>query len=291
MKSVNLIALIIGCSLSFESNGQDYTRSYGVWGRFTAGKPDYVYADTAIVRDAPGTQGRRLDTLYAGDTIRVSKVRTEDLELKGIEAPWFEIVYRRNGLTRKGFVWSGLIALKQVKLSDAAFLIGIDRVVGTREVIRGEEYYRWAHHFGVKAFRDGKVIDRNTTVINDIGYTDLEGGVVPAVPGLKNVKGRIRFTTRPEMSAMGAVTCEYLWTGERLVPLPQLNNSSEAGAGYHKESLAFPGSKGVPDQTVAWTSEEGLETGKKDGKGQPIHKITRKEKRYAWDGEKLTAVK
>jgi hypothetical protein len=285
------ILCLILCVAASVSIAQEYSRSYGVWGRYTAGKPDFVYVDTAIVRDRPDVGGRRLDSLYAGDTVAVVKVMTEALELKGIEAPWFEIRYRKKGAVRKGFLWSGLLALKHLKTADAGFLVGIDRVVGTKEVVRGEVYQRWAHHFGVKALRNGTVIDRNTTILNDIGYVDIEGGVVPAVPGLANVKGRIKFTTLPEMSIMGAVTCEYLWTGERLVALPMVTNSSEAGAGYHKESLTLPGSKGVPDQTVVWISEEGVETGKKDSKGKPIYKVTRKEKKYAWDGEKLTAVK
>jgi hypothetical protein len=291
MQKIKWCFLLIACSSIHSSNAQDHARSYGVWGSFTSGKPDFVYVDTAIVRDKPDVGGRRLDTLYAGDTVAVVRAMTEELELKGIEAPWLEIRYRKRGTARKGFIWSGLLALKQMRLPDAAFLVGIDRVVGTRDVIRGEETYRWAHHFGVKAFRDGRMVDRNTTILNDIGYLDIEGGVVPAVPGLRNVKGRVGFTTRPEMSVMGAVTCEYLWTGDRLVPLPLQTNSSEAGAGYHKESLNLPGTKGVPDQTLVWTSEEGLETGKKDSKGKPVYKFTRREKKYTWDGERLTPVK
>jgi hypothetical protein len=286
MAAFSLVCLVFNLS-----HAQDQGGSFGVWGRFTQGKPDFVYVDTAIVRDRPDVGGRRLDTLYAGDTVAVVKVMTEALELKGIEAPWFEIRYRKKGAVRKGFLWSGLLALKHLKTADAGFLVGIDRVIGTKEVVRGEVYQRWAHHFGVKALRNGTVIDRNTTILNDIGYVDIEGGVVPAVPGLVNVKGRIRFTTLPEMSVMGAVTCEYLWTGEKLVALPQQTNSSEAGEGYHRESLGFPGTKGVPDQTIVWTSEDGLETGKKDAKGKPVYKTTRKEKKYTWDGERLTPVK
>jgi hypothetical protein len=291
MQKIKWCFLLIACSSIHSSNAQDHARSYGVWGRFTSGKPDFVYVDTAIVRDRPDVGGRRVDTLFAGDTLAVVQAMPEVLELKGIEAPWFEIRYRKRGVVRKGFLWSGLLALKHLKTADAGFLVGIDRVVGTKEVLRGEVYYRWTHHFGVKAFRDGRMVDKNATVLNDIGYVDVEAGVVPAVQGLRNVKGRVRFTTRPEMSVMGAVTCEYLWTGEKLVALPHQTNSSEAGEGYHRESLTLPGTKGVPDQTIVWTSEEGLETGKKDSKGKPVYKTTRKEKKYTWDGEKLTAVK
>ena len=285
-----MLALCLFCMSSSLSNAQDQGGSYGVWGRFTQGKPDFVYVDTAIVRDRPDVSGRRVDTLFAGDTLAVVKAMTEALELKGIEAPWFEIRYRKGGAVRKGFIWSGLLALKQMKLPDAGFLVGIDRVVGTKEVVRGEVYYRWAHHFGVKAFRNGTLIDRNTTILNDIGYRELEGGSVPAVPGLSNVMGRIRFKTIPEMHEMGEVTCEYLWTGSRLVALPQVTNSSAEDEGYHSETIAFPGTKGVADQTVVWKSEDAIGTGKKDSKGKPVYKVTRKERRYSWDGEKLSPV-
>lgn len=291
MQKIKWCFLLIACSSIHSSNAQDHARSFGVWGRFTAGKPDFVYVDTAIVRDKPDVGGKRQDTLYAGDTVAVVRAMTEALELKGIEAPWFEIRYRKKGQVRKGFMWSGLLALKQMKLPDASFLVGVDRVVGIRETVRGEELYRWSHYFGVKAFRDGRVVERNTTILTDIGYVDIEGGVVPAVPGLQNVKGRVRFTTLPEMSVMGALTCEYLWTGERLVPLPLQTNSSEAGEGYHRESIVFPGSKGVADQTILWASEEGRETGKKDSKGKPVYKVARKERKYSWDGERLTPLK
>lgn len=286
-----IISIFIFGSLSQVMHAQTAANQYGVWGNFTKGRVDHIFSDTAIIRAAPDTRSARLDTLYAGDSIRVQSRDASALELKGILAPWFRISYTKNGVRKQGYVWSGLVALKRLVLPDAIFLVSVDRVSQRTRTVDGELETENIHDFLVKAVRDGKVIDRSLLSFTDIGYETIKGGSVPVVMGLKNVTGRFSFELVPEVHEMSTISCAFLWTGKKMTALPITETAYADDDLFTRESLVLPRVKGVVDNTVIWRQEHSEHTDKTDKKGMPVAKVTRKEKKYLWDGEKLTLTK
>ena len=286
-----VFTLFIVGSLSDVLQAQTAAKHYGVWGKYTQGRADHIFSDTAIIRAAPDTRSARMDTLYAGDSIRVQSKEANDLELKGILAPWFRISYTKNGVRKQGYVWSGLVALKRLVLPDAFFLVSVDRVSRRTRTVDGELETENVHDFLVKSVREGKVIDRSLLNFTDIGYETINGGSVPAVMGLKNVIGRFSFELVPEVHEMSTISCAFLWTGKKMTALPLTETAFADDDLYIRETLVLPGVKGGVDNTVIWRQEHSEHTDKSDKKGMPVAKVTRKDKRYLWDGEKLTSIK
>ncbi len=269
-------------------HAQTAAKDYGVWGNFTKGRVDHIFSNTAIIRAAPDTRSVRMDTLYVGDSIRVQSREANDLELKGILAPWFRISYTKNGVRKQGYVWSGLVALKRMVLPDVFFLVSVDRVSRRTRAVDGVLETENVHDFLVKAVREGKVIDRSLLSFTDIGYESINGGSVPVVIGLKNVIGRFSFELVPEVHEMSTISCAFLWTGNKMTALPLTESAHADDDLFIRESLVLPGVKGMVDNTVIWRQENSEHTDKIDKKGMPVAKVTRKEKKYLWDGEKLT---
>ena len=279
-----LICIVFLCSAS-SLQAQSDQAAYGAWGNFRSGGLEYVFADTAIVRSDAGIGYTRLDTLFAGDSIRVVSVSEVNMELKGILAPWVSIQYVKKGSRRQGYLWGGLLALKGIRSADAHFVIGVDRIFRRIRKAGGQDF-DWVHDFGVKATRDGILLDKAKQSLVDAAYLRIDGGVQPTGMGLQGVRSLVLFSTVPEMSEMAAMTCRFAWTGTRLAMLPMTSNASDHQGAYAKETLIFPVTKGQPENVITWRQESTLPTGALDKKGAPVVRTKKTEKKYEWDGVK-----
>lgn len=253
----------------------------------------YVFADTAFVRMSAGTKEAPVDTLFAGDNITVAGVIPKALTIRGITGPWLKISYSKNGESKNGYIWQGLVSCAPLRRGDVKFVYGIERrsdsihLSGTtRDTIR-------QYLVTLKVVQNGSIVAKASFVTPDDESANFSGGKVMSGMGLSNVQHIVVLTF--EGGACGIPTYDYYlaWTNpHRLVRLPGKVNISDAGAFYQQETLTFPNEKnGKPDMLIwSTTTEEATEEVDKDG--NEILKVTDKRSIvYSWDGVNGTVTK
>ena len=93
------------------------------WGGYVnvkkEGQEYLVFADTALVRSAPGTKKAKSFTLIEGDRVTVL-AKTDDLEsIAGTKEYW----YRVSAAGQKGYIWGGLLADDYAEIDSLTILV------------------------------------------------------------------------------------------------------------------------------------------------------------------------
>jgi len=246
----------------------------------------YVYADTAYVRAAPGLQSSVIDTLFVGDNVTIQSNETILNKVKGFKAQWSKIGYNKDGQRKEGYIWAGLLTLNAMRRSDTKFIYGVERLVNT--IDKDEPSLQYDEYIiGLKVVvNKQKVADYkfkvNSRESMNFSYSKVEGG-----RGLMNVKHIIALTFSGQACAVPTFTYRFGWTGDKLCQLPLEEDMVDAGAAYYDEELIFPADKGGLPNRVILKIEQGEATDQEDKNGEPVYKTSRERKMYKWDGSKI----
>lgn len=292
------LILLVLSTLSIAAKAQSVDnfpdmRSLGLYYSDTADR--YIYADTAFIRISPDTRQAPIDTLFAGDNIRITGASPNALTIRGLRGPWLQISYAKNGEEKNGFIWQGLVSGKPLRRGDIKFVYGIERKMNNSNVQDNQTVSLPYYQVKLKIVQNGKIISQASfTTPNDESANFSDARIMSGL-GLTNVQNMVVISFSGE--ACGIPTLDYYFAftkNNTLVRFPDKTNVADAGVYYHSETFIFPSEKnGKPDQLV-WNMTEEEATERTDKNGEPIMKLTaKKNKTWTWDHqqEKITELK
>lgn len=233
-----------------------------------------VYTEKAYIRQEPSLQGAIADTLYTGDAVIIGKELTKPLSMKGITAPWEQVTYGKN---KQGYIWLGLLAVKQYTKNDLRFLYGIEKAIPAKE----EEPLKYLIRLKVLN-KEHQLLNMKEWTVKGAEYAIASEGKILDNMGLENVQSIIRIYFSGEACAIPTDYYYFGWTGKELLPLPGKTNVSDAGAYNYEETLLFPKEVGgQPGKIIKLqlTEEYGEDM-------ETVEKRTTSKEVYLWDGNK-----
>ncbi len=289
--SIRPLFLLLCCLLSVAGYAQKgFSEDYTLWS-VAPGDSRYIFADTAYIRASASVRDAPLDTLLAGDEVKITAIVKQPFSIKGFTARWLNVTYTKGGAQKNGYVWEGLISFTPMRRGATKFVYGLNRMTDSISGKGDDEFKSKVYHIGLKVVLENAVVaSAMFRMIADesAGFTEASA---MAGQGLEGVSNIIRLTFSGEACGIPTYHYYYAWTGKQLLPLPQLMEVGDAGVYYHTEKFVFPSEKGGKPGMILLLSEDAEETGKVDKKGEPVYKEERKTLRYKWDGAKATLLK
>jgi hypothetical protein len=295
MKNI-LLPILITLTYFAQAQDEPYFRDMRSWTIFSHDSIDrYIFADTAYIRSSPDTKQPPIDTLLAGDNITITGATTIALTIRGIKGPWLKISYAKNGASRSGYIWQGLISCTPLRRGDLKFVYGIERRADSISGTGKNKDTLRQYLVRLKVVQNGLILARAAIITPDDESSNFSGGKIMSGMGLTNVQHMIVLTFSGE--ACGIPTYDYYlaWTKDnQLVRFPDKTNIGDAGAFYHSETFTFPNEKNGRPDMLLWDLTVEEATDKVDKHGDNIMKVTsKKNAAYTWDGTtgKITPVK
>jgi hypothetical protein len=252
----------------------------------------YIFADTALIRISPDTRQAPIDTLFAGDNITVTGKTPKALTIRGLKGPWLKIDYAKNGATKSGYIWQGLVSCMPLRRGEIKFVYGIERRADSFRIEDGTRYEMKRFLVRIKVIKNGQVLAKSAVATYDDEGAQFCYGRIMSGMGLTNVQNIVVLQFGGE--ACGIMEYEYyfaLTKSNQLIHFPDKEGVGDAGVYYHTENFIFPNEKNGKPDTIFWSKLVEEATDKVDKKGNEILKVTEKKSAvYTWDGvnEKIT---
>lgn len=83
-----------------------------------------LHADRVNVRATPSSEGKVVDNLPMASAISVEELLEKSFKMGEVTARWVKISYQKDGKTKSGYIWSGLIALTSYQEADLTATFG-----------------------------------------------------------------------------------------------------------------------------------------------------------------------
>ncbi|WP_343307654.1 SH3 domain-containing protein [Chitinophaga niabensis] len=280
MKKLFLFLFLFIC-LSNTLHAQDFPdmRSWSLYGDSIE---RYIFADTAFVRITPDTKQAPIDTLLAGDNITIVNITHNALTIRGLKGPWLQVSYQKNGESKTGYIWQGLVSCAPMRRGEIKFVYGIERRADSVSASK-DTIHRYLVR--LKVIQNGSILAKAAFVTDDDESANFSMGKVMSGMGLTNVQYIIVLTFSGEACAIPTYDYYFALTKDnQLIRLPEKTNIGDAGVFYHAESFTFPNEKNGKPDMVIWDMIEEETTEKVDKDGNEILKVTgKKTVNYAWD--------
>jgi len=244
----------------------------------------YVFGDTAFVRADTSLNAAVTDTLFAGDNLLLINQTKAEAQVQGFYAPWVNISYRKNGVTKTGVMWGGMISFQPMRRGNTKFVFGIDRRTVVKRGMR-------VLTIVLKVVENGIVVSKGFTKMFDGESTSFISGEVIPGGGLDGVKHIVQLMFSGESCGVSSYVFPFAWTGTQLAVMPTLQSTGDADVYYHTEKMILPSYKGGRKNMLLIQMEEGESTEKTDKKGDMIFKTTQATSYYNWNGRSFTRVK
>lgn len=239
-----------------------------------------MFAKKGYMRNAPGLTGIVIDSLTTGDRVRI-KAQTEKFDvIKNINASWVKVVNTATG--KEGYIWQGLLSVKETTANGLRFLYGIDRVFYKQE--EGAKYAKLLMQVkAITADSVAAITEFETSAGEAASYTEMK---LLGDPKLQNLQNVVRISLGGEACGIPTYYFYFGWTGKKFLALPGKYIVGDADVFYHSETLLFPNEKGgQPGKIIKLTEEEEtLEEATAKKKAKVKH--TNSKEVYVWDGEK-----
>lgn len=267
MRYLFILLLLTSVSqASAQNDYQDWGQAYG----FKAGDKRYIYADTANIRTSPQQFADVQDRLNAGEEVSIVSVGLAQI-INGKNAPWCLVSYTKNGTSKKGYLWSGLMSPRALKKGNTLFLYGMKF---TPIEPSGPTLV------DVKAMRGDSVIARCSFNVDVLQTAEgaHEAKLLPS-KGLKGIDCLLYFSYSGEACAVPTIEQYIAWDGQRFQALPQIYSEVDAGAYSIEQKYTFPDDKGGRAGEVRM--REVIDQYDDDGDKVTRHKV--KILRYHWD--------
>ncbi len=259
----------------------------------------YTFDDTVIekegivgvancyVRDIPSTSGKLIDSLQLGKSVVVKKLTEKTQKIKGIDMNWVEIQYMYDGLTKKGYLWLGFLALDFKTTENLVFLTALERV-NVKKV--DEDYTGSEYVLGIKVLDQNRVLLDSKEIRKNIIESHFHQQNLMGNYGLQNIQKIYRISFSGEACGIPTYYFYFGWTGKKLLVLPEKMSVSDAGVYYHSETFIFPNEPGGKAGHIFKVVEEAEEQESSNENESVMEEQVWKET-YTWDGEKATFVR
>ncbi|SJZ94383.1 SH3 domain-containing protein [Sediminibacterium ginsengisoli] len=261
---------------------------YNIWSDFHNTPSKTVFADTAKIRSAPGTNSLVTDTLYAGDTLFVIATEKQELTLKGFTAPWLKVRYNVTGVQKTGYIWAGLVSFERAASNNTTFVYGLDLIRSKDSVFAdGEKVKLRECIVKLKAVQNRKVVSARGWVLGSEESLSYTTAKLTKGKGLATVLNLVEVVFSGEACGIPTLTYTYAWNGKQLIALPELMDVGDADVYWHEERFVYPADKGGKPSLLTWKMKEAESTEKTDKKGNTIYKESSATKTYRWTGDKF----
>lgn len=254
------------------------------------GEETYVFGDTVAVRSLPDVRSDLIDTLYTGMPIRIIKKEARSFFLRGFSAPWVYVQYFKNRVSKEGYVWSGLLALRPMRRGNTKFVYGIERVISKDTLFQKEKITIPVFHIKLKVLVDQQIMAWQQFRVEGESAA-FSNATVMTGKGLSNVQNIIAIIFSGEACGVPSYTYHYAWNGQNLVKLIVTEDISDAGVFYSNEELILPEDKGGQPGRLILKCETGESTERTDKNGDLIYKTKKSQRIYSWDGIEIKLVK
>lgn len=244
---------------------------------FEENKARRIFTDGTRIRRSPGVNAPVLDSLQANQQVMVLKKEEIVLKLGERVANWYKISYLKNDKNSEGYVWGGNLCIGYRNKNGYDFLWGLTKTVTKKDPQFPNEAIQ-QNIAAVKMMEGNTVLDEvsfDTGSGESLGYGSFS---TESGHRLDNVDFMLKATVSGEACGIPGYDQYILFTGKKLIALPQLMSVGDADIYYHHEEFIFPNDKGgIPDAFIFKMEE--MERDDKDRE-----KKKKASKTYLWDG-------
>jgi hypothetical protein len=250
-------------------------------GNFEVGDTSFTLVSDANVRDKPATSAAVVAKLNIGTGLKIEKVTTDSMTIKGVRAPWYQVSFTDEKKKKSGYLWGGFIA--------AVFMTNMDYKTNEQYLYLG----------GVSAFDEKKFkltsqlrIAKNGQQVAVLEFPTV--GDLSYSPKLE-LTGSNSFTNVKEVISYGMNygACDYaqgdyllfLTKNNQLQKVLETTSSSGAGTGYSSETYILPSHRGGINNHILMTEDSAA----MEEKGDEFQIRDQKFKMslWKWNGAKL----
>jgi hypothetical protein len=240
-------------------------------------KPQKIFTAGTRIRQSPEVNARILDSLQANQPVLILKKEDAVLKLGERAANWYKISYQKDDRTSEGYLWGGNLCVGYRNKNGYDFLLGLTKTINKKDPQFPTESIQ-QNMAAVKIMEGNTVIDEvsfETGSGESLSYGNL---TIESNHKLKNVEFTLKATVSGEACGIPGYDQYILFTGKKLIALPQLMSVGDADVYYHHEAFVFPNDKGgIPDAFIFKMEE--MEKDEKDRE-----KKKKASKTYLWDG-------
>jgi len=287
LKLLFFITLLLSSSLyaqEEEAVAYELATDYNLW-NIHPGDTSFVFVNNAYVRSYPSLDSEILDSIPVGTTVHILSEPYNGTTVKGFYTPWHEISYTKDDQVEKGFIWLGLLALRNnTNEKGERYIYGFDRFVRTGNTEYNPDHYLCT----VKLLRaDGKVAGSHTFHFDYLNQTYTHSKLLPNM-GLAGLEQIYRVEFHGE--ACGIPTNYYYvgWNGKEFMSMPNRYSVSDAGIYYYDESILFPSEHKQEPNMIYKLIEQGEAIGENEEDYE--YAIQKKEEKYSWNGEYFSQI-
>lgn len=277
------LSLLLICVCSLVGAAQEQPAAYAVDDNFNLwnkgiGDDAYIFADIAYIRDYPSLQGKVLDSLEAGVSVRILSEGYNNMLIKDFYAPWHKVEYRVGKQKKQGFIWLGLIALNgNYDPLGNLWLYGFNKYPNRSQ---DEEDYALCQ---VKLLSPQKEIIGSTSyLVYLMGQSYTEAKVMDNM-GLEGLTAIHRVAFNGEACGIPSNYYYIGWTGSEFLSLPGKSSVSDAGVYYMEEKLLFPSEHHLDQNLIIKDIVEGEVI---DFDAEVLdYKVNKQRIKYYWNGK------
>lgn len=277
------LTLVFICASSLIAAAQEEPAAYAVvndsflWNKST-GDDAYVLADIAYIRDSPSLQGKVLDSLSVGTSVRILSEGYNNMLIKDFYAPWHKVAYRVGNQKKEGFIWLGLIALQaNHDQKGNLWLYGFNKYQN-RSI--DEEYLQLCE---VKLLNPQYELIGKTSFLINLGEQSFTEAKVLGDMGLEGLSAIYRISFLGEACGIASNYYYLGWTGSEFLSLPGKTSVSDAGVYYMEEKLLFPSEHNLDPNLIIKDITEGEVV---DIDAEELeYKIHKERVKYYWNGK------
>jgi hypothetical protein len=282
-QSILSILFLFTLSIAFSQNAGNIANGRN-FGGFEVGDTSFTLVSDANVRDKPATSGAVVAKLNIGTWLKIDKITTDSLTVKGVRLPWYQVSFTSENKKKNGYLWGGFIA--------AVFMSDMDYKTNEVSLYLGgvsafdEKNYKLTSQLRV-AKNGQQVAALEFPTVGDLGYSpklELTGS-----NSFKNVKQVISY-------GMNYGACDYaqgdylifLTKNNQLQKIVETTSASGAGTGYSSETYILPSHRGGMNNYILMTEDSAAMEEKGDEFEIRDQKI--KVSLWKWNGSKLVKV-
>lgn len=277
------LVLLLSINYAFSQAPENIVNGH-TYNSFEVGDTSFVLVSDANVRDKPSTTGAVIVKLAIGTPLKIEKVATDSLTIKGVRAPWYQVSFSSDNRKKTGYLWGGFIA--------SVFYTDID-------YSNNDEYLYLG---GVAAFDEKNY--KLTTQLRVAKKGQQVAALEFPTCGDLSYHGRIEMHTNNsfdnvrQILTYGSVyeACDYpngdylifLMKNNQLQKILETTSASGAGTGYASENYILPTHRGGIGNHILVTED----SAEMEEKGDTYRIKNQKYKivLWKWNGAKLVKV-
>ncbi len=257
-------------------SAQEEMHADGIF-NFEENKPQKIFTAGARIRQSPQVDAQVLDSLQTNQQVLILKKEETVLKLGERVANWYKISYNKNGRNSEGYIWGGNLCTGYRNKNGYDFLLGLTKTIAKKDPqFPGEAVQQ--NMAAVKMMESNTVIDEVSFETGSGESLSYGNFTVESSHKLKNVEFTLKAAISGEACGIPGYDQYILFTGKKLIALPQLMSVGDADVYYHHEEFIFPNDKGGIPNAFIFKMEE-MEKDEKDRE-----KKKKASRTYLWDG-------